>query len=437
VLLVLVAVLAPPQISASAADHNVIIVVIDGARYTETFGDPLHRYIPHIWNRLRPKGTIHTNFYNRGETITLGAHVSMLTGNRSWLRWPAEGEINRPATPTLFEHYRATTGAEQSKAWMIANHVPALEGMTYSTHPAYGAPYGASWHLGPGSDYKMWGDLQRIMDQQHPELIMINFHQTDKAGHENDWEKYTNRIMVADRIVFELWRKIQRHPFYASRTTLIVTNDHGRHTWGIKWHGDCCEGCQHVMFLALGPHIRRGHRAGAIERDLDDISATVSALMGLTMPYALDGQVMHELFVPDVEIPPVSDAGIEELGVSLATVNLAGEACSAFLPGETVGLQTTVHNQGTGQVCIFQGEIEIEETCHIGKSYVEGPLCLAPDEWITEPDYVVIPEITPAGDWLVLVEVRGLDDAGEVVYGIGLASVVVKRPRTRPEWRQR
>jgi hypothetical protein len=111
VLLVLVAVLAQPQISASTADHNVIIVVIDGARYTETFGDPLHRYIPNIWHRLRPKGTIHTNFYNRGETITLGSHVSMLTGNRSWLRWPAEGEINRPPTPTLFEHYRATTGA--------------------------------------------------------------------------------------------------------------------------------------------------------------------------------------------------------------------------------------------------------------------------------------------------------------------------------------
>jgi hypothetical protein len=190
------------------------------------------------------------------------------------------------------------------------------------------------------------------------------------------------------------------------------------------------------MFLALGPHIRRGHRAGAIERDLDDISATVSALMGLTMPYALDGRVMHELFLPDFDFSPVANAGIEELGVSVATVNLEGEPCSVFLPGETVGLETTVHNQGTGEVCIFQGEIEIAVTCHIGKSYVEGPLCLAPDEWITETDYVVIPEITPAGEWPLLVEVRGLDDVGDVIYGIGLTSVVVQMPGRRPEWRR-
>ncbi|MCJ7752028.1 MAG: hypothetical protein MUQ65_13175, partial [Armatimonadetes bacterium] len=168
VLFALVAAVGQPQTPASAADQNVIIVVIDGVRYSETFGDPLHRYIPNIWYRLRPKGTIHTSFYNRGETITLGAHASMLTGNRSWITWPPEGELSRPATPTLFEHYRAATGAEQSKAWMIANHVESLEGMTYSTHPAFGSAYGASWYMGPGSDYKMWGKLKKIMDQQQP-----------------------------------------------------------------------------------------------------------------------------------------------------------------------------------------------------------------------------------------------------------------------------
>jgi len=427
-LFLLLLTLAQPPAPALAADHNVIIVVIDGVRYSETFGDPQHRYIPNIWYRLRPLGTIHTSFYNRGETITLGAHASMLTGNRSWITWPPEGELSRPATPTLFEHYRAGTGAEQSKAWVIANHVQALEGMTYSTHPAYGSAYGASWYLGPGSDYKMWGDVKRIMDQDHPEFILINFHQADKAAHENNWDKYTRRLMVVDRIVFELWRKIQRNPFYADRTTLIVTNDHGRHDWGIKWHGDCCDGCQHVMLLALGPQIRKGYEAGGPERGLDDIAATAAWLMGLSMPYAIDGQVMDELFPPDLDIPPVENRSLEQLAVSVATVDLDGEPCSVFTPGETVGLETTLYNQGVGQVCVFQGEMEIQGTCHLGKGFGDAQVCLDPAQSFTDVDYVRIPEIAPVGEWPVLVEFRGLDEAGDVVYGTGSVSVEVARP---------
>lgn len=29
--------------------EKVMVVIIDGARYTETFGDPNHTYIPEMW----------------------------------------------------------------------------------------------------------------------------------------------------------------------------------------------------------------------------------------------------------------------------------------------------------------------------------------------------------------------------------------------------
>ena len=41
--------------------QNVIIVVIDGARYTETFGGG-NTYIPHMYDDLRPSGYLYTNF---------------------------------------------------------------------------------------------------------------------------------------------------------------------------------------------------------------------------------------------------------------------------------------------------------------------------------------------------------------------------------------
>ena len=40
--------------------------------------------------------------------------------------------------------------------------------------------------------------------------------------------------------------------FYKDKTTLIVSNDHGRHIdskGGFQNHGDDCAGCRHIEFL--------------------------------------------------------------------------------------------------------------------------------------------------------------------------------------------
>lgn len=401
---------------AIGATENVFVVVIDGARYTETFGDPAHRYIPHIWYLLRHQGTIHTGLHNRGQTDTLGGHATMLTGNHCWITWPEEGQLSRPTTPTLFEYFRAATGAGETTTWLIANHLRSLAGMTYSEHPGYGAAYGASGHLGPGSDYLLWQDVAAIMDQHHPRLVVVNLHAVDVYGHQGSWQGYTRRIMIADRVVYELWRKIQRDPLYAGRTTLIVTNDHGRHTEDFRHHGDCCEGCQHVMLLALGPDVRRGHKAGLVERGLQDIGATVGWLMDLRMAYAIDGEVMHELFRPELESDPEEKRVTDGLELSALTTDSEGQPSSVFSPGEIMGLEVTVHNRKDGRVCIYQDEIRTDICC-LGESYRETPVCLALDEAFTDTERIAVPAEAPAGECPVTVEFRGLDEAGNIVRG--------------------
>ena len=95
-----------------ALAQNVVIVVIDGARYTETFGaDSL--YIPHIWTQLRPLGTIWTNFRNNGITKTDPGHASIATG--TWQFIDNKGVI-RPTQPTMFEYFRKESGASESAA---------------------------------------------------------------------------------------------------------------------------------------------------------------------------------------------------------------------------------------------------------------------------------------------------------------------------------
>jgi len=48
-----------------------VILVIDGPRYTETYGDTGCTYIPNLCNTLMPQGTFFSNFRNNGPTFTV------------------------------------------------------------------------------------------------------------------------------------------------------------------------------------------------------------------------------------------------------------------------------------------------------------------------------------------------------------------------------
>ena len=59
---------------------NVIIVVIDGPRYSETWGDSSFSNIPNM-KKISESGVLYTNFYNNEATYTLPA-ASRITSLR-------------------------------------------------------------------------------------------------------------------------------------------------------------------------------------------------------------------------------------------------------------------------------------------------------------------------------------------------------------------
>jgi hypothetical protein len=107
--------------------NNVIVVVIDGARYSETFGKE-DTYIPYMWNEMRPQAVIFTNFYNDGTTKTNPGHATIATG-----KWQsiANNGTERPTFPTLFEYYRQQTGAADSSVYVVAG-ADKLAAISYS-----------------------------------------------------------------------------------------------------------------------------------------------------------------------------------------------------------------------------------------------------------------------------------------------------------------
>lgn len=266
----------------AARSQNAVIIVIDGARYTESFGAKA-KYMPRIWKDLRPKGTIFTNFRNDGQTKTCPGHSAVLTGY--WQDIPNDGTV-RPLKPTVFELFRKSTGLPAPSCYVVSGK-PKLEMLDYSTAEELGAAYGAAFVAGATtSDTATWTSLVNVLDRDHPRLTIVNFPSVDLNGHAKDWNGYLGAIRTADSLVGLLWAKLSADSFYRGTTTLFVTNDHGRHDpahGDFQNHGDSCEGCRHIMLLAMGPQFR----AGAVIREKHaqiDIAPTVGRLLGFAVP---------------------------------------------------------------------------------------------------------------------------------------------------------
>lgn len=288
--------LLPTTPSFQSLTKAVVLIIIDGARWSETFGDPTYELIPHLANDLAPLGAINTTFYNDGITVTVPGHAAIATG--AWQDISNDGRM-RPTVPTIFEYYRAATGASEDDVIFV--HGSFIEPvLTYSTHPAYGAKFGArqffSDYPTPPYDDGMWVNAQRVLAEVKPHLLMVSLLDPDEAAHVRDWEGYRQAIKHDDEIIRDLWQQLQADPFYAGQTTLMITNDHGRGC-GDGWpeHGGDDECNRHVMFLAVGPDIQQG-LVVTQRRTLRDIAPTIGYLLGLETSFA-EGEVMTELLM--------------------------------------------------------------------------------------------------------------------------------------------
>ena len=276
--------------SLSLFSQNVIIVVMDGARYSETFGaDSL--YIPHIWNQLRPLGTIWTNFYNDGLTKTDPGHATIASG--VWQYIDNKGII-RPEQPTVFEYFRKYTKASENATAVVVGK-QKLDILTYSTHPDYGAEYKAPSFIS-STDTSVMNDVKKVISLHHPRIMIINLPNVDGAGHSGNWSNYLQAIHIADSLIWNLWQTLQSNSLYRNTMTLFVTNDHGRHDTahgGFKEHGDTCEGCRHILCLAVG-------RGFPVYRDIShrrtqcDIAPTVGELLSFPTPYSIGTSLLRD-----------------------------------------------------------------------------------------------------------------------------------------------
>jgi hypothetical protein len=278
------------------------IAVIDGPRFSETFGDTSFKNIPHLGKELQQQGTLFLNFRNEGSTFTNAGHTAITTGVYQGI---SNSGKELPKNPGIFQFYLKQKNVDKSDAYLIAGK-GKLEILANTKDKDWWNTYMPSSYCGPnGNASEYAGDqiafnkLLEIMQLQPPHLLMINFLAADTQAHGKDWEGYLGGIKSGDKYVFDLWNEIQRNPLMKDKTTLIVTNDHGRHLDGQKdgfvSHGDRCEGCRKIFMLALGPDTPKG-KIVEKEAELIDIPITVAEFLGFKMLQG-DGKLLSELFL--------------------------------------------------------------------------------------------------------------------------------------------
>lgn len=283
---------------------HVIILVLDGPRWSETFGDSTKQYIPYMNNKLRPQGVFFNDFANDGPTYTISGHTAMTTGIYQHMENSGK-EI--PKKPSIFQYYLKQYKADKRKAWVLTTKgklnvlgYTKAKGWVREFYPSVYSGINGSGTGYPG-DVKLFKIFQDIIKLHKPVISIINLLEIDAWAHQGDWKKYIRSIKQNDRLAFELWNMIQNDEVMKDKTTLFITNDHGRHLDhvkdGFKSHGDKCAGCKKISLIALGPDFKSGMEINQ-HHDLLDLNATAAELLHINMPTA-KGNVIWELLGKD------------------------------------------------------------------------------------------------------------------------------------------
>ncbi len=275
--------------------ENVIVVLIDGPRFSETWGHPEKKYIPFYANEISPKGVVNQEFYNFGNTQTISGHTASITGVYELMN---NNGLQYPSYPSFMQYYLAATQESPEKAWIITAK-KKLEILGNCSNVDWRNNYLPMTDAVDRSDAATFERLKEVMTDKEPTLLFVNLSGPDKAGHQDDWDQYLANIVTADSLLNEIVKLVDTLPHYKGKTTLFMSNDHGRHLDGVAngfvSHGDLCHGCTHINFFAYGPDFRTDTIYDDILREQIDIVPTIGHLLGYKAVNP-NGNVMTELF---------------------------------------------------------------------------------------------------------------------------------------------
>lgn len=122
------------------------------------------------------------------------------------------------------------------------------------------------------------------LKKNRPRVMYFSFDETDDFAHGGEYAAYLNAANKTDRFLSELWEYLQSDPFYRSKTTLIITTDHGRGPGPDDWksHGAKIKGADEIWIAMIGPTVKSTGESRSGQLYQNQVAATVAAFVGLT-----------------------------------------------------------------------------------------------------------------------------------------------------------
>lgn len=260
---------------------------------SETFNDPSRKNIPYL-AELSKQGTVFTQFYNKGTTRTMEGYAAILTGTY----YDEVTKETRIKNPSFFQVFIDQKSLPLAKAQAVLSK-KKLKIFADAGYPDYLPSRFYAWK--DISDAETFNRAIKVLEEDSPSLFLVGFRQPDKVCHSRSFQECVGQIRETDKRIAQLWEAIQKMPFYKDKTTLIVTNDHGRHLDGVEDgfsnHGCGCAGCRNIFLLVVGPDIKKGYESHQVG-ELIDIAPTIAELLNFDFPSA-KGRVLQEMIMDE------------------------------------------------------------------------------------------------------------------------------------------
>lgn len=273
---------------AKVVDH-VVIVSLDGLR-----PDAITLAGAKNIQRLVQRAAYTLGAQTTKPSVTLSAHVSMLTGldtSRHGITENKElpGHIRFPTVFSVARGAGLSTAMLYGKYRLTYLAAPGTVDVLYGT-----APGDARWDRGTGA--ALAGEFERLWSERRPGVTFIHLREPDHAGHKHGWmsPEYLRAVRAADTAVGSIMSTVA-NTAARSTTALILTADHGGK--GTEHWSDRPEDVT-IPWLCAVPGVTRGTAIETSSVTVTDTMPTALALLGLTLPTdtPLQGRVVRACF---------------------------------------------------------------------------------------------------------------------------------------------
>lgn len=270
---------------SDAINKKVIVMVIDGMR-KERFEEANTPFLDY----LRKNGTDYTRMETVYPARTVVCFSSMFSGTypfehgiKSNMVWKQGIKVE-----SVFDTLRKVgkKGSLLAVAHLVDSFGKDVETFTAVMHNNV-------------VDRKIIDRAKNIMEEQDPDLQIVQLISTDQTGHSRGvlYDEYIQKIEEADALVKEYFEWLKANG-KLENYTFIVCADHGQAD-GIGGHGHLDEGERFVPFFMYGSAIEEG-KSVEEKHSLVSLASTISYLLGAPYPSHSRGPVLIDAVRKDV-----------------------------------------------------------------------------------------------------------------------------------------